>query len=107
MKTYLGAYTTPEGNRNVGIYYGTEGLNLFYKETFCPLYETRLMSFEIKGKTYAERKSAARDKVIEALNFIWTSADMSYSELATIFNIFESIGNRYGLTRELRSEGII
>ena len=107
MKKYLGAYTTPEGKNNIGIYFGTEGLNLFYKETFCPLYETSLVSFVIHGKTYAERKAAAREKIIDALNLMRDSADLSYSELAEMYDIFESLGSSYGLTEELRSEGIL
>ena len=78
----------------------------FTSDTFSPDIEYQILPLKISGKTYAERKNAARDLAIE-YQTMTTCGGLSYGELSAISAYFENIARRYGLIQEYRENGII
>lgn len=81
-------------------------ISIFHAATFSPDIEYKILPLKISGKTYAERKSAARQL---AINYQWLTScgGLSMMELSRINNYFETIGARYGLITEYRENAII
>lgn len=86
--------------------YDDNEISIFHAATFSPDIEYEILSFKISGKTYAERKNAARDLAYE-YQIITNCGGLSYMELSTIQSYFETIAARYGLIQEYRENGII
>ena len=105
MTIYYGVYKDKNGNENAGLYFGKEGLQEFYRNTFIPNSQVHLMALSVKGKTYKEKKQAARDLAIEYSNNSYPG--FSWSECAIAVDFFEKIGKRYGLLEEFRENCII
>ena len=77
----------------------------YFEDTFSPACEIiQIMVFNVKGKSYAERKENLRNIAIEfSHNEI---CGLSYGEVWHIQNFFEIMGRRYGLLREFRENAI-
>ena len=78
----------------------------FYNDTFSPDTEIYvIIPFVVSGKTYGEKKEAARQLAIDfqARHEI----GLSYAEYMLIGNYFKKIGKQYGLTAEFKENGII
>lgn len=86
--------------------YDDNEISIFCNETFSPDIEYIILPLHINGKTYAERKNAARDLAIE-YQAITDCGGLSYGELSAISAYFENIAARYGLLQEYRENGII
>lgn len=85
--------------------YDDNEISIFNAATFSPDIEYQLLPFKISGKTYAERKNAARQL---AIDYQYTDCGgLSWGEYAAITSYFEKIGRRYGLLREYRENEII
>lgn len=104
MKTYLASYTR-NGKTESGIYYGSAGIDLFNRESFC-CDDYNIVSFTISGKNYKDRQESARDIIYTAAD-VNVFPDLSYSEYMTLADIFENIGRKYGLIKELKENGIL
>ncbi len=79
----------------------------FYKATWSPENEyTFLTDFHIRGKNYASRKNYARNLAKEVQQ-VTSNGNLSWSEVAEINSIMESIARYYGLQKEFRENGII
>lgn len=91
-------------DEKANIFYNYEELN---KETFSPMTEiVNIIELgSIQGKTYQEKKAAARNKAIEYSSNIFPG--LSWGECALLCDYFEKIGSRYGLLREFRENAII
>lgn len=77
----------------------------FISDTFSPDIEYNILPFKLSGKTYAERKNAARNL---AIDYQYTDCGgLSYGELSAISAYFENVARRYGLIQEYRENGII
>lgn len=100
---FIGSFKQDKKQYNF-IYYNYDE---FSKDTFSPLTEDiQTLKFEVKGKTYKERKAAAQELAIDwQLNF--SGLPWSYGELAEMQSYFEKIGKRYGLIIEFRENCII
>lgn len=80
----------------------------YYKETFSPECRTLdIIPFSISGKTYADRKADAMDKVFRMQQGASAAQDLSYSDLVQIFDFNEKIARRFGLVSEFRENGLI
>ena len=66
-----------------------------------------LIDFRISGNSYQKRVANFRDKVIDIQSAISYAGDLSYNELRIINDWIEKNARRYGLLRELKSEGIL
>ncbi len=86
--------------------YDDNEISIFYAATFSPDIEYNILPFKLSGKTYAERKNAARNLAIE-YQAITNCGGLSYLELNTIQSYFETIAARYGLIQEYRENAII
>lgn len=85
--------------------YDDSEMSIFHAATFSPDIEYEILPFKISGKTYAERKNAARQL---AIDYQYTNCGgLSCMELSRINNYFETIGARYGLITEYRENAII
>ena len=90
---------------------GEERSRLFYswdaahRASFSPVIDTVFCtSFKIKGRSYAERKEAARELAIDVqYNDV---GGLSWGEWGDICDFFYKIGRRYGLLREFRENCI-
>lgn len=56
--------------------------------------------------TYRERQARARERVFDMLDD-YAENNYSYFELADWYGRLECLARRYGLTRELRDNGIL
>lgn len=102
---FIAKYNTADGKQIVSLYYGFE---FFFKDTFSPLTTCEYMlEFKLWGRTYRERKDAAKTLAIE-YSHLDLSGDvgLSYGELCDIQGFFERAGRRYGLLREFRENCI-
>lgn len=86
--------------------YDDNEISIFHSKTFSPDIEYQLLPLKISGKTYAERKNAARQLAIE-YQHLTNCGGLSYMELSRICHYFETIGARYGLITEYRENAII
>lgn len=85
--------------------YDDNEISIFHNETFSPDIEYNILPFKLSGKTYAERKNAARQL---AIDYQYTDCGgLSYGELSAISAYFENVARRYGLIQEYRENGII
>ena len=85
--------------------YDDNEISIFHAATFSPDTEYEILPLKISGKTYAERKNAARQL---AIDYQYTDCGgLSWGEYATITSYFENIGARYGLITEYRENAII
>lgn len=92
--------------------YGEEHSDVFYS---WPLFFTATVSpdtkiktiidFKISGKTYQQRKNAARALAIEFQTK--QRPGLSWLEIADIQHFFTKCANRYGLRREFSENGVI
>ena len=55
---------------------------------------------------YQQGKARARQKAID-FQIDSSQKNLSYSELANIFEKFDKLGRRYGLLKEFRENGVI
>lgn len=103
---FIGYYEL-DGEEYFNIYYKCkEGYEIWLKDTFSPTCENiKVLNFEIKGKTYEERKGCLLDLAIDYSNN-FASLSWSYGELAEICDWFNKNGKRYGLLREFRENAI-
>lgn len=103
---FIAVFEDPHKNIHTNIYYMPES---FYKDTFSPDCNIlAVLGFSIPGKSYQERKEAARLLAIEYQNINNDfSICWSYSELVTLNSYFENIGRRYGLINEFKENCII
>ena len=77
----------------------------YYSTVFRPIKETYFLTdFEIKGKTYKERKENAQQIAIDYSNN--DNSGLSWGELLEIQQKFESIGKNYGLLKEFKENAI-
>ena len=99
---FYAAYKDPDGNEHAGLY---ENLGEFFRATFSPACEVlAVIGLRLSGKTYQERKAAARSLAIDySLN---NYAGLSWGEVAEIGGFFEKVGRRYGLLKEFRENAI-
>lgn len=67
---------------------------------------TFLTDFRIRGRNYASRKNFAR-KLAKEVQEITSNGSLSWSEVAEITSIMQSIAKYYGLQKEFRENGII
>lgn len=86
--------------------YDDNEISIFHAATFSPDIEYQLLPLKISGKTYAERKNAARQLAID-YQYLTDCGGLSMMELSRINNYFENIGARYGLITEYRENAII
>ena len=78
----------------------------YHRETFGPYVEAvALVPFKVTGRTYADRKAAARDLAITLQHE--ERPGLTWSDCAVICDYLETIGTRYHLLREFRENGII
>ena len=80
--------------------------DIYYAASFNPLCTVSRFSFDLRGSTYAERRTAAREMAQEWQG-IAANAALSYGELGEIAAFFERIGRKCGLLREFRENGMI
>ena len=95
-----------DGETESNIY---ESYESFIEEVSMPGIEiTMTMPFEIRGKTYDERKESARNLAIDFQyeNDGETDYQLSYYELSLVYDFFNKIGKRYGLLEEFRANAI-
>ena len=101
--TMLLAKFTIEGKTTSELYFNSWGQ--YFNDTFAP--DTKIenvIEFKIKGKTYAERKDAARQLAIDFQTGEFEG--LSYYELHLIEQFFEKVGKRYGLLEEFKQNCI-
>lgn len=103
---FIGRYEI-DGDVQFAIYYKNRyGYEQWFKDTFSPTSENiEVLNFEIKGKTYQERKGCLEDIAIDYSNH-FASLSWSYGELAEICDWFYKNGKRYGLLEEFKENGI-
>lgn len=87
------------------LYYGKEGLQRFYSDTFSPLTEYETVVFEVHGKTYQERKASAQDIAVSFSNIAYCGG-LYWSDLQVLSDWFYRFGKRYGLLTEFRENGL-
>lgn len=87
------------------LYYGKEGLQRFYSDTFSPLTEYEAVLFEVHGKTYQERKASAQDIAVSFSNIAYCGG-LYWSDLQALSDWFYRFGKRYGLLTEFRENGL-
>lgn len=97
---------TSTGVSVCNLYADNEISTTFYDDTFSPLVDYTILDFKIAGKTYVERKNAARQLAID-YQYMDDCGGLSWGEFAVITSYFEKIGRRYGLIQEYRENGII
>lgn len=85
--------------------YDDNEISIFHAATFSPDIEYEILPLKISGKTYAERKNAARQLAIDYQYM--DCGGLSCMELSIIQSYFETIGARYGLITEYRENAII
>ena len=91
-----------EGKKQANLYYG---YSKWFEDSFSPdTIVNVIIDFKIQGKTYAEKKEYLRNLSIDFQSAI--DCDLSYGELADIYNFFEVNGKRYGLIQEFRENAI-
>lgn len=79
----------------------------FNNATWSPEKEYSFVTdFSVKGKTYAARKTAARE-LAKSVQVACSNGSFSWSEMAGIGATMEKIARRYGLVREFKENGII
>ena len=102
---FLGYYEL-DGEQHFDIYIGGNDLSLWNRKTWSPLCKNiKLLSLEIKGKTYQDKKQQLRDLAIEwQHNF--SEYNWSYGELAEIQDYFYTKGKKYGLLKEFKENCI-
>ena len=108
-KSFVAVLVFPDGKEETRLYVGSRidsgNWDIYYRDTASPDVGTSfLMIFEIKGRTYAERKEYLRNMAID-----FQAEDvggLSMCEMGEIADWFEENGRRYGLLEEFRENGI-
>ena len=94
-------------NKFSGIYYGKEGVRVFFEEVE-EMGANSAVSVALNptyyGKRYTDKKEAIRNKAIELSHY--DLEGIGYGELAVIQEFFERYGKRYGLITEFHENGI-
>jgi hypothetical protein len=104
---FIGIYTLDNKIYNYIYYKNIEGFREWHKDTFSPnTKDIKMLDFTIKGKTYQERKAEAIEIAKDWQNN-FACYDWSYSELTTIYEYFQKVGKRYGLTKKFKENAII
>lgn len=80
--------------------------DIYYAASFNPLCTVTRFNFDLRGSTYAERRTAAREMAQEWQSIAAETA-LSYGELAEIAAFFATVARRCGLLREFRENGIV
>jgi len=102
---YYAAYIDEKGIER-GMLFGSETINRYYNVTFSPeTKEVVLITFNVSGKNYQERKENVRQKAIEFSNFNFPG--LFFSDMIWIENWFRKQAERYGLLEEFRENAII
>ena len=102
---FYAAYIDEKGIER-GMLFDSESINRYYNVTFSPeTKEVALITFNVSGKNYQERKENVRQKAIDFQmhNF----PGLFWSEMLWITNWFEEQAKRYGLLEEFRENAII
>lgn len=95
-------YIDGEGRKQANLYYG---YSKWFEDSFSPdTIVNAIIDFKIQGRTYAEKKEYLRNLAIDFQSA--NDCDLSYGELADIYNFFEVNGKRYGLIQEFRENAI-
>lgn len=90
------------GNKQANLYYG---YSKWFEDSFSSdTIVNAIIDFKIQGKTYAEKKEYLRNLALDFQSA--NDCDLSYGELADIYNFFEVNGKRYGLIQEFRENAI-
>lgn len=100
---FIGIKTDSAGVEQAFLYYN---MSDWIRDSFSPDYIYNTISFKITGKTYEQRKAAARDLAITYQN-IFSSLYIDMWEYSDITNYLERVAKRYGLIKEFRENGII
>lgn len=91
-----------DGNKQANLYHG---YSKWLEDSFSPdTIVNAIIDFKIQGRTYAEKKEYCRNLAIDFQSA--NDCDLSYGELAYIYNFFEVNGKRYGLIQEFRENAI-
>jgi hypothetical protein len=91
-----------KGNKQANLYHG---YSKWFEDSFSPdTIVNSIIDFKVIGKSYAEKKEYLRNLAIDFQST--NDCDLSYGELADIYNFFEVNGKRYGLIREFRENAI-
>lgn len=100
----LGVYKDTDGKIKNNIYYSYE---LWFKDTFSPATEIiAKIPLKVSGKTYKEKQEDLRQKAIEYQQ-TWQYCTWSYHNVLELDNFFIKNGERYGLLKEFKENGII
>ena len=84
-----------------------EDINNFNNTIWSPEKEYSFVTdFSIRGKTYAARKSYARELAMNISDAV-SKVSLTWSEIADISQNLERIGKRYGLIKEFKENGLI
>lgn len=103
MKMFYAAYKDGKGETHGNLYTDAER---YFSDTFDP-YTVIIcvIPFDVKGKTYAERKDYTRKLAIDFQ--LYNEPGLSYGELWEIEHFFLENARRYGLLREFRENAVI
>ena len=100
---YYASFTTPDGDRQQGVFTRDE----LHAATFSPdtviHYVTNLRPRSKQGAR--DMVIALQDNNIDTVNN--NGNQLSYGELSALFDAVVSAARRFGLVREFRNEGII
>lgn len=78
----------------------------FYADTFSPDISPEIIMFKLHNGSYQEKKSEL-EELAKFTQYVTSSIDLSYGELAMICDFFRKYGKRYGLLEEFRENAII
>lgn len=97
---FYGVYEL-DGEQHSGFY---DDYGEWFKDTFCPDTDVKtIIDLRVHGKTYSERKGDVRSKALDFLDlFSVYGVNVSWGELASFQDYFETQGKRYGLLSEFR-----
>jgi len=102
---YYAAYIDAKG-QEYGMLFDSETINRYYNVTFSPeTKEVVLITFNVSGKNYQERKENVRQKAIEFSHFNFPG--LFFSDMIWIESWFRKQAERYGLLEEFRENAII
>lgn len=99
---FFASFKDEHGNEHANLYFDYLS---FFDDTFSPKCEIiQYVNFVVSGDSYLERKNNLRDIAIDFSHN--TICGLSFGELQHIQNFFETMGKRYGLSREFKENGI-
>lgn len=107
MKKYYGIHQNSNGDFESWIYTGPLAYESYIKATFSPCsVACDFIPLTICGKTYAERKADARDKIFRIVQGFSIAQDLAYSDFVILGDFFERCA-KYGMKEELQENGLI